>query len=328
MGLSTRVQQTPCPDRPLSLPGTFWDPSLELHGRERRAIVWELHFASPTVQIANSLSCASLQAYDNSVRVSPGPARSTDPDEPRDTDGAGDRQRVLERRKERQSPAGSPSRQRVRASLMRRLQATKDSTTNERKNRRPRRPYDEMLFNGNPQMPVTNCHSLTAYLCGILAKTPHGARDVRFKSETRVSCLSVSGECSKESCPGCSWRPSAALTLQSDGTSWLTVKSDGTHGQKVRPKGKKLWRPAEVAAIKAAFPDKALLSSASVRQCLADAGLELQVPKERLQAVHFPRKQTTAGWAGFRPEAGRASAAGVRAGLEPEANKGDGGRSP
>ena len=132
-------------------------------------------------------------------------------------------------------------------------------------------------------MPVTNCHSLTAYLCGILAKTPHGARDVRFKSETRVSCLSVSGECSKESCPGCSWRPSAALTLQSDGTSWLTVKSDGTHGQKVRPKGKKLWRPAEVAAIKAAFPDKALLSSASVRQCLADAGLELQVPKERLK---------------------------------------------
>ena len=30
-------------------------------------------------------------------------------------------------------------------------------------------------------------------------------------------------------------------------------------------------------------PDKALLSSASVRQCLADAGLELQVPKERLK---------------------------------------------
>ena len=92
-----------------------------------------------------------------------------------------------------------------------------------------------------------------------------------------------SGECNKESCPGCSWRLSAALNLQSDGTSWLTVKSDGTHGQKVRPKGKKLWRPAEVAAIKAAFPDKALLSSASVRQCLADAGLELQVPKERLK---------------------------------------------
>ena len=48
-----------------------------------------------------------------------------------------------------------------------------------------------MLFNGNPQMPVTNCQSLTAYLRSILAKTPHGARDVRFKSETRVSCLSV-----------------------------------------------------------------------------------------------------------------------------------------
>ena len=55
MGLSTRVQQTPCPDRPLSLPGTFWDPSQELHGRERRAIVWELHFASSTVQMQSYL---------------------------------------------------------------------------------------------------------------------------------------------------------------------------------------------------------------------------------------------------------------------------------
>ena len=53
----------------------------------------------------------------------------------------------------------------------------KGSITNERKKRRPRRRYDEMLFNGNPQMPVTNCQSLTAYLRSVLAKTPHGARD-------------------------------------------------------------------------------------------------------------------------------------------------------
>ena len=228
---------------------------------------------------------------------SPGPARSTDPDEPRDTDGAGDGGREAAKPGRPSQPAEStgaeekgaakPSRQSQSSERQgqpdEKTPGDKDSTTNERKKRRPRRAYDEMLFNGNPQMPVTNCQSLTAYLRSILAKTPHGARDVRFKSETRVSCLSVSGECSKESCPGCSWRLSAALNLQSDGTSWLTVKSDGTHGQKVRPKGKKLWRPAEVAAIKAAFPDKALLSSASVRQCLADAGLELQVPKESLK---------------------------------------------
>ncbi|OLQ05533.1 60S ribosomal protein L15 [Symbiodinium microadriaticum] len=322
-----------------SLPGTSWKrASCDRLGAPLR----ELNSADA------KLSCASLQAYDNAVRVlelhglgaqgvqevgdrifkrhklqqlsaaareflaslrvpswffdlgqvdSPGPARSTDPDEPRDTDGAGDGGREAAKPGRPSQPAEStgaeekgaakPSRQSQSSERQgqpdEKTPGDKDSTTNERKKRRPRRAYDEMLFNGNPQMPVTNCQSLTAYLRSILAKTPHGARDVRFKSETRVSCLSVSGECSKESCPGCSWRLSAALNLQSDGTSWLTVKSDGTHGQKVRPKGKKLWRPAEVAAIKAAFPDKALLSSASVRQCLADAGLELQVPKESLK---------------------------------------------
>ena len=141
MGLSTRVQQTPvltgrCPGNLLgSLPGTSW----------KRASCDRLEAPLRELNSADAkLSCASLQAYDNAVRVlelhglgaqdvqevegdrvfkrhklqqlsaaareffaslcvpswlfdlgqvaSPGPARSTDPDDP-------SRQRVLEREK-------------------------------------------------------------------------------------------------------------------------------------------------------------------------------------------------------------------------------------
>ena len=151
------------------------------------------------------------------------------------------------------------------------------------KMRPARRAYNVTLFDGTPPCPVPNSQSLCACINSILAKTLYGSRSVQFKPQERVNCICVAGTCSKDTCRNCSWRLMAWLETKSDGTLWLTVKCDGQHGERVRGQGKKVWAPAEAAAIKAAFPNQALLSSAGVRACLAAAGLDAPPSKEVLK---------------------------------------------
>ena len=153
----------------------------------------------------------------------------------------------------------------------------------ESKKTRQQRQYAEILFNGSPEFSIGDIKALNAQVRAILAKTLHGQRDVRLKMLDRAKCIAVEGECSKKSCSSCEWRLLASLSLKPDGTSWLTVKCDGEHGEKSRPKGQKMWAPAEAAAIKTAHPNGALLSSRSVRAALADAGLDAHMAKLRLK---------------------------------------------
>ena len=187
------------------------------------------------------------------------------------------------------------------------------------KKTRPRCEYRESPFDGNPPIPIANSKALNAQVRGLLAKSAHGDRDVRLKPAERANSIAVVGECSKQSCADCSWRLMATLWLQEDGTPWLKVKCRGKHGKRSRPKGCKMWAPAEIAAIKTAHPNGTLLSSRSAsgseRGWLYFAGTEGSA--EAICDTRKPKMQR--GQAGGS-EARRAGASGGRGSVVAEAS--------
>ncbi|CAK9113594.1 Ribosomal protein L15, partial [Durusdinium trenchii] len=119
---------------------------------------------------------------------------------------------------------------------------------------RKHRTYATLLFDGSPPEQINDTPTLLKVIRSILARTAAGDACVRFKEELCSKGRTVSGVCQLDACKGCSWKMLASVTLDTHGVQRLSIRADGSHGERqVRP-GSRLWTEAERGLLAAAFP--------------------------------------------------------------------------